>query len=648
MRSLRSARPQLETLETRVVPTILGNNFFLADSPWQQNIANAPVAANSASVMNALIGTYGDGSVSPSFGQDTQSTGTLAGIPYNVVHGTTQPLANVVIDADAGQSDVQPAPVPANAVIEGDAQNGPTDGLANRGDSRLIVYDVDSNTAYEFFHASRPSENADGRWHADQESVWNFNTDTFRQIGFTSADTAGLPILSGLARPEEGLPVSEGGLGAINHPLEMTLASSAILDKFIYPATHATSFGNTDPTTQVPLGARFRLKASVDISQLDPESQVIAQALKTYGVIVADSGTNFGITGSSYSEDANGNFNLTWNNSDIQDPVHGLGSLTFSDFEMVDLTPVVTGLSATTANAGTSVTVTGHNFSGSAGHLLVQFGGTASPNVQVVDDSHLIAQVPAGSGTVDVQIRSGVNYRVPGNNANANYPVFGYGTSAPSAADQFTFGGPNVQFVTHVYQDILNRTADSGGLAYWSGLLDDGALRSGVGLGFTHSLEYYTEVVAADYQQLLGRAADYGGLQYWAGQLQLGMSDETLQALLLASPEGYARAGNDNTAWVDSLYQSLLGRAADAGGESYWVQQLTQGASLGSVAYQIAVSAEADNIRVQAAFQHYLGRAATQDEVNYSIAQFSQGYTDESFIAGIVGSDEYYHRVVGP
>jgi hypothetical protein len=646
IRSSRSAKLQLEALETRVVPTILGNNFFLTDSPWQQNIANAPVATNSGSVINAIMTNDGVGNVNLSFGQDTQSTGTLAGIPYNVVHGTTQSLVNVVIDANAAQSDVGPAPIPANAVIEGDAQNGPTVGLANRGDSHLIVYDVDNNIAYEFFHASRPSENTDGQWHADQETIWNFNTNNFRTIGFASADTAGLSILAGLARPDEGLPVGEGGQGVINHPLEMTLPSSAILDQFLYPATHATSIGGIDLNSEVPLGARFRLKASVDISTLNPESQVIAQALKDYGAIVADTGSNFNLLGSSYSVDANGNFGLTWNNSDLQDSVHGLASLNFSDFEMVDLTPVVTGLSTSTSATGTTITVTGQNFSGSAGHLQVLFGGTLSPNVQVVDDSHVVAEVPAGSGTVGVQVQSGVNDS--GVSGNRNSPIFGYGTSVPSAADNFTFNtsDPNVVIVNQLYQDILGRSADAGGLAYWANLLANGAPREGVGLGFTHSFEYYTQIVTADYQQLLGRAPDFGGLQYWAGQLQLGMTDEGLQAMLLSSPEGYARAGNNNTAWVDSLYQTLLGRTAEAAGEGYWVAQLAGGASFYSVAYDIAVSAEADTIRVQADYQHYLARAATQAEVDSAISQFSLGYTDETLIAGLVGSDEYFHRFV--
>src|SRR5207248_8370747 len=141
------------------------------------------------------------------------------GIPYNVVHGNSTPMTTVVIDSYADESDIQPAPVPAGAVLEGDYRDGPMSGLANRGDSHLLVYDVDNNVAYEFYAASRPGENSDGRWHAAQETVWDMKTNNFRTRGWTSADAAGLSVLAGLARPDEALPVSQGGQGVINHAI---------------------------------------------------------------------------------------------------------------------------------------------------------------------------------------------------------------------------------------------------------------------------------------------------------------------------------------------------------------------------------------------------------------------------------------------
>jgi hypothetical protein len=138
----------LEELELRVVPTLLGTQLFPSDNPWNQKITNAPVAANSAAIMNNIIGLYGDGRLHPDFGQDSRAANApLYGIPYNVVHGNTTPKVHVVIDAYASESDLQNAPIPTGAVLEGDFQSGPNMGLSNRGDSHLIVWDEDNNIA---------------------------------------------------------------------------------------------------------------------------------------------------------------------------------------------------------------------------------------------------------------------------------------------------------------------------------------------------------------------------------------------------------------------------------------------------------------------------------------------------------------------
>jgi hypothetical protein len=438
----RRTAPRLEELEDRTVPTLLGNQIFPSDNPWNQKITDAPTAANSGAVMSYLIGRYGDGRLHPDFSQDTHTHDDLYGIPYNVVHGNSTPTTSVVIDSYASESDVTPAPLPPNPVLEGDYRDGPKPGLANRGDSHLIVYDVDNNVAYEFYAASRPSENSDGQWHAAQETVWDMKANSFRTLGWTSADAAGLSILAGLARPDEALPVSQGGQGVITHAIRVTLQNSIILDQFLYPASHVANPGNHDATHQPPMGARFRLKASVDISNLSPQSQVIAQAMKDYGLIVADNGSNFFFSGASDAVDANNQQTLTWDDNDIQNTVTGLKSLHYSDFELVDLTPVVSGLSVTSGAEGTAVTVTGQNFSGAAGHLQVFFGDTPATSVTVVDDTQVIAVAPAGSGSVDVRVQSGVT--TPPDPENVQGTIFGYGISAVTLADLFTYGGGTV------------------------------------------------------------------------------------------------------------------------------------------------------------------------------------------------------------
>jgi len=439
----------IEELERRDVPALAGQQLFPTDYPTNQNIANAPVDSNSAAII-AHIGT--SISIHPDLGYDSASNGAapLYGIPVNVVHGTSVSKVNVVINGYPSESDALPVPIPANAVIEGDYQNGPNlGGVAARGDSHLIVFDEDNDIAYELYGASRPTDttNTSGQWEALQETVWNMSTNTFRTLGETSADAAGLSILATLLRPDEANPVSQGGQGAIDHALRFTLPSGDINPQYVYPASHEISVG-AQASDKLPMGARLRLAdtptVNALIAQMGPEAQIIARAMQQYGLILADDGSPMYVSGTSASVNTNGSSSTwsdSWGDGGLSD-VLSLESLTASDFQVVDLAPVVTGLSATTGTAGTTVTVTGQNFSGAAGNLSVYFGSTAATNVTVVSDTEVTAVVPSGSGTVNVTVRSGVSETdtiSSSPNANVNAPIFGYGTSATSAADQFTY-----------------------------------------------------------------------------------------------------------------------------------------------------------------------------------------------------------------
>jgi hypothetical protein len=454
-RRIRRTALSVEELEGRVVPTLLGQQVFPADYPWNQNISNAPVAANSANII-AQIGNSVP--VHPDWGTDSPSNGNspLYGIPVNVVHGNSTPTVSVIIDNYPGESDNNPVPIPANAVIEGDYQNGPNPNgggynTGQRGDSHLIIWDEDNNIAYELYGVTRPSDpklfpntsgvelqHTDTQWHAAQESVWNMNTDSFHTLGNTSADAAGLSILAGLARPDEGLPISSGGQGAINHALRFTLPSGDVNAQYVYPASHVV--GHSISGTSLPMGARLRLDntpaVNAQINAMGPEAQIIAHAMQQYGLVLADIGTAMYVSGSSASVNSSNAIQYTWNMNDVL----GLSSLTASDFQVVDLTPKVTGLSAHTGLTNTIVTINGQNFSGAAGHLSVFFGSTAATSVTFVSDSQITAVVPAGVGTVNVQVQSGVNATDPNNPIdNVNNPIFGYGISAISTADQFTY-----------------------------------------------------------------------------------------------------------------------------------------------------------------------------------------------------------------
>jgi IPT/TIG domain len=219
--------------------------------------------------------------------------------------------------------------------------------------------------------------------------------------------------------------------------LRMTQPSSIVSDHYIYPASHIVS-----ESGNLPMGSRMRLKNNSTVNSLiagmGPESQIVAHAMQQYGLILADVGSAMYVTGASAAVNATNGISLVWNMNDI---LGGLKELVASNFDVVNLTPAVTNLSASSGASGTSLTIGGYNFSGAAGHTFVFFGGTAASAPNVLSDSQIAVTVPAGSGTVDVTVQSGL-YEADTNDAagaNVNAPIFGYGTSATNAADRFTF-----------------------------------------------------------------------------------------------------------------------------------------------------------------------------------------------------------------
>jgi hypothetical protein len=461
--------------------SLLGSQLYPSNYAWNQNLANAPVAANSAAIIAHIGASI---KLHPDWGADDPANGAspLYGIPFNVVHGNSTAKINVTIDNYPGESDLLPVPIPANAVIEGDYQNGPNpngggygeNGNPNqRGDSHLIVWDEDNNIGYELYGVTRPSDptlfpntsdvelpHTDGLWHAAQETVWHFNADSFRTLGATSADAAGLSILAGLVRPDEGLTVAQGGQGAITHALRMTLPARDINPQYIYPASHMVS--ESSGASNLPLGARLRLQDTLAvntlISNMPPQSQIIARAMQQYGLILADVGSAMFVTGASASVNATNGLSLTWNQDDIF-AANGLEVLKAGDFDVVSLQPVVTGLSPNSGSPGSALILNGQNFSGAAGCLSVLFGSTVASSVSVLSDTQLAVSVPGGSGTVDVSVQSGTNevdtLSDPG--ANVNAPIFGYGSSALSAVDKFTFlaAPPTLQRVALDHGNII-------------------------------------------------------------------------------------------------------------------------------------------------------------------------------------------------
>jgi hypothetical protein len=481
----------VEELESRTLLSLFGQNLFPAEYPYNQSITNAPVAANSAAMINFMQhydnGTYYNwalGFESGNMEAKNQNWG-MYGIAYNVVHGNTAAWVNVnVFKYGTGGRTVPytlSVPMPTNAVLMGDHWTGPNTtqgyGPGGRGDSDLIVYDEDNNIDYEFFGVSRPNEPwgdtytnpPDGvTWHAKSGAVWDLNRDSLAAAPGGSADAAGLAILPLLVRPDEALPPSQGGQGVIKHAIRMTWQNAVIRNMFEYPASATANNGN-NLAVMPPMGARLRLKSSFVIpSTWGPVSKAIAQALKDYGAIIADNGANNSCIGAAYSVDANNVPNMFFDQgSDAYDWYDiNSGAIRLSDLEFVDQTPVVSGLSEAVGKAGDTVTITGQNFSYALpGQLSVLFGSTPATNVTVLNDGTLTANVPDGAGTVNVWVQSGVTNSAYQNNMNA--PIFGYGVSKQKVTFTYPPGAPNgVKATPGPGQVTVSWSAVSGAATY--------------------------------------------------------------------------------------------------------------------------------------------------------------------------------------
>ena len=270
--------------------------IFPANNAWNQRVDRLPVAKNSAKLI-ASIGLADP--VHPDFG--TVFGGAPNGIPFEVVSNRTPRVP--VSFTFASESDGHRYPLPRNVPIEG--------GPHSTGDRHVIVVNRDTCTDYELFDAV---PHAGGRhWSARSGAIFNLRSNHLRPAGFTSADAAGLPILSGLARYDEV------ARGVIDHALRFTARCTA--RAFVYPARHeaSTCSGRNLP----PMGLRVRLKSNVKISGLPYQARVVALALKRYGLILADNGSPWYISGAP---------NRRWND----DALHQLARLTGRDFEVVD------------------------------------------------------------------------------------------------------------------------------------------------------------------------------------------------------------------------------------------------------------------------------------------------------------------------
>lgn len=310
-----------------------GFRAFPDNSSWNKDISAAPVDLNSSGIINFIGGTVG---LHADFGSG-QYNGSYMGIPYLIV-GPQQPMVDVNYMAYGDESDPGPMPIPVNANIEGYPNPG-------TGDRHVLVLDSANCFLYELY-SSYPQTSS---WNADSGAVWDLLATEQRPYQWTSADAAGLPVFPGLIRYDEVAS------GQIRHAIRFTLARSRAA--FTPPASHWAA-NSTDPNAP-PMGMRLRLRANFDVSGYSPTNQVILNAMKMYGLILADNGSSMYISGAPDDR---------WDNNDL----HQLGNVHASDFEVVQMSPVYTAgnlpagvspqignfsASATTVSAGTSVTL---------------------------------------------------------------------------------------------------------------------------------------------------------------------------------------------------------------------------------------------------------------------------------------------------
>lgn len=283
---------------TQSPPAIAGCDVFPADNVWNVPVDDLPLDPGSA----AYVETIGaDAPLHPDFGAGDWPPGSGApiGIPYVDVPGD-QPPVPVTFSPYGAESDPGPYPIPPDAPIE------------SGSDRHVLVLDRDRCLLYELFDAE--SQDGGSSWTAGSGAIFDLGSHALRPEEWTSADAAGLPILPGLVRYDEVAG------GAIHHALRFTAPQTR--EEFVWPARHfaSDSTGEQYP----PMGQRFRLRADFDVSPFSPEVQVILRALKRYGMMLADNGSAWYLSGVPDER---------WDN----DVLRELRELRGADFEAVDV-----------------------------------------------------------------------------------------------------------------------------------------------------------------------------------------------------------------------------------------------------------------------------------------------------------------------
>jgi hypothetical protein len=297
-----------------LLESLNGRQVFPVNNWWNLDISAAPVDPRSAQLIGWISGRTGGNTTAtrrlhPDFGPPPY------GIPYVVVDGT-QPRVPVTFvaygsESDSGYGGLPGYPIPDAARLQPNYIEGGVAGGGTSGDRHLLLLDRDRWLLYETF-ATRWNGSL-SRWEADSGAIFNLNTNDRRPDTWTSADAAGLAIFPGLVRYDEVT-----GAGEIRHALRVTRRGP---NGYVWPASHAAGSNTSAP----PMGTRLRMKASRDISGFPPEMQKIFRAMKRYGLIVADNGSDMYISGT---------MDPRWNNDVLNPAFHALIA---DDFEVIQL-----------------------------------------------------------------------------------------------------------------------------------------------------------------------------------------------------------------------------------------------------------------------------------------------------------------------
>jgi len=297
---------RIASCPTPTLADIENISIFPADNPWNVDVSNSPVDSRSAAIIS-LLAQQGP-RVKANFGSGLWE-GAPIGIPYVPVCAT-QPRVPITFrandyDGNYGQeSDPGPYPIPLNAPIENNGED----------DSHVIAVDIDNRKAYELYNASRTANG----WAASSGAIFDLNSNARRPEGWTSADASGMSIFAGLIRHEE---VKKG---VIDHAIRFTLRKSKVSPKYVFPASHKVKGGNLSQQAPTPMGMRLRLKANFDLSSYSPKNRIILQAMKKYGIILTDIGSDLFLTGAP---------DPAWNNSELNQ----LRNVKATDFEVIKM-----------------------------------------------------------------------------------------------------------------------------------------------------------------------------------------------------------------------------------------------------------------------------------------------------------------------